>query len=59
MIKYWFKRHELLQKAKDKYNNCAIKEKANNEFKNLSEKEKEAKREYGKNRYERIKEKSS
>ena len=72
MIYYWYNRLELLQKAKEKYN-CggkekageyylankdAIKEKANNKYKNLSEKQKEAKRKYNKNRYEKMIEKS-
>ena len=49
MSYYWFNRQELLQKAKEKYHNCrrkektteyylankdAIKEKANNKYKN-------------------------
>ena len=70
---YWFNRPELLQKTKDKYHNCggkekaaeychenkdAIKEKANNKYKNLSKEEKEAKKEYGRNRYKNMKEKS-
>ena len=68
---YWFNRQELLQKAKEKYDNGgkekaakyyrdnkdAIKEKANCKYKNLSEEEKEAKRKYSKNRYNKIKEK--
>ena len=63
-----------MQKAKDKYHNCggkektaeyylqnkdAIKAKANNKYKNLSEEQKEAKRKYGKSRYKKVKEKSS
>ena len=59
MSYYWFNRQELLQKAKDKYNNCGgkekaveyylnnkdvIKEKANNKYKNLSEEEKRHKK---------------
>ena len=61
MSYYEFNRQELLQKVKDKY--CGGKEKAakyyienkflkeKNKYKNLSEEEKEAKREYGENRY--------
>ena len=52
-----------MQKAKNRYHNCGAKEKAaefyvankevlkENKYKNLPEEEKEAKREYGKNRY--------
>ena len=62
-----FNKQELLQKAKDRYHNCGskkeaaenyiankdvLKEKANNKYRNWSEEEKEAKREYGRNRYE-------
>ena len=60
-----------MQKAKEKYdsggkekaakyyrdNNDVIKAKANGKFKNLSEEEKEAKRQYSKNRYNKMKEK--
>ena len=70
---YWFNRQELLQKAKEKYDNGGkektakyytdnkdvIKEKANDKYKNLSDKEKEAKRQYSKNRYTKMKEKLS
>ena len=74
MSYYWFNRKELLQKAKDKYYNCGgkenaaeyyvrnkivIKPKANNMYKNLSEEDKKAKRKYGKDRYKKMKEKSS
>ena len=59
-----------MQKAKDKYHNCEGKEKAaeyylhneyvvHNKHKNLSEEEKQAKIEDGKNRYEKMKEKLS
>ena len=66
MSYYWFNRQELLQKTKDKYHNCGgkekaaghylknkdvIKEKANNKYRSLSKEEKEAKEEYGKNKY--------
>ena len=60
----WSNRQELLQKAKEKYENggkekaakyyqdntYVIKEKANMKYKNLTEEEKEAKRQYSKNR---------
>ena len=74
MSYYWFNRQELLQKAKDRYRNCGgkekaseyfvanedvLKEKANSKYKNLSEEGKEVKREYQKNRYKSIKEKTS
>ena len=66
---YWFNRQELLQKAKEKHDNGAkenaakyyqvikdvMKEKANDKYKNLTEKEKEAKRQYSKNRYNKMK----
>ena len=70
----WFNRQELLQKANYRYHNCGDKEKAakyyiankdvikqktKNKSRNLSEEEKEAKREYGGNRYRNIKEKTS
>ena len=65
---YWFNRQELLQKVKDKYHNYggkekaaeyylankdAIKEKANNKYKNLSEEQKQAKRKYGQDSYKK------
>ena len=73
MSYYCFNRHELLQKAKDNYHNSGkettaeyylankdvIKEKARNKYRNLSEKEKEAKRKYQADRYKKIEEKSS
>ena len=66
-----FNRQESLQKAKDKYDNYggqeeasdyyqgndAIKEKAKDKHKNLSEEEKETKRKYSKSRYNQNKEK--
>ena len=69
---YSFSRQELLQKAKGKYDNGGkekaakyyqdnkegIKEKANNKYKNLTEEEKKAKRQYIKNRYNKMKEKN-
>ena len=71
MSYYWFNRQELLQKAKEKYDNGGrekaakyyqgnedvLKEKANSKYKNLTEEEKEAKRQYSRNRYNKIKEK--
>ena len=68
MSYYWSNRQELLQKVKDRYhkfggkekaadycleNKDVIKEKVNNKYKNLSEEGKEAKKEYGKNRYKK------
>ena len=67
---YWFNRQESLQKANDRYHNCGgeekageddfenkelLKEKSNNKYRNLSDKEKVAKREYGQNRYKNMK----
>ena len=58
-----------MQKAKDRYHNCGgkekaaeyyitnkdvLKENAKNKYRKLSEKENEAKREYGKNRYKNM-----
>ena len=68
---YWFNRQELLEKAKDRYhdrggkektveyyiaNKDLQKEKANSKYRNLSEEEKESKREYNRNRYKNVKE---
>ena len=62
----------MLQKAEEKYHNCGgketaaeyyqtnkdvLKEKAINKYRNLSEKEKEAKMQYSRDRYKKIKEK--
>ena len=74
MSYYWLNRQELLPRAKVRYNNCGGKEKAaeyylknknvikeiaNNKSKKFSDEEKEANKEYGKNRYKNIvKEKS-
>ena len=72
MSYYWFNRQQLLQKAKNKYDNGGqekaanyyqankdvIKHKPNDKYKNLTEKEKEAKKQYFKNRYNTMKEKS-
>ena len=68
MSYYWFNRRKLLQKAKEKYDNGGkekaakyyqdnkdvIKEKANSTYKNLSEEEKKAKRQYSNNRYNKV-----
>ena len=67
MSYYWFNKEEVLQKAKEKYDNCGGKEKAaecyrankdvflkkptKNRYRDLSEKEEEAKKEYSENRY--------
>ena len=70
---YWYNRQYLLQKAKEKYHDYGGKEKAaeyylqnkdfikekSNKYKNLSEEEKEAKRKYNKDRYEKMKKKLS
>ena len=70
MSYYWFNRQELLQKAKEKYDNGGkekatkhfrgnkdvIKEKTNNK---LSDKENKAKRQYSKDRCNNTKEKLS
>ena len=70
MSYYWFYRQELLQKAKKEYenggkeknaiyyqaNNYVIKESTNSKYNNLTKKEKQAKKEYSKNRYKKIKE---
>ena len=67
---YWFKRQELLKKAKEKYANGGkakaakhyqdkkdvIKEKEKNKYRNLSEEQKEAKIQYSKDRYNKFKE---
>ena len=62
----------MLQKAEEKYHNCGgkekaaeyyqtnkdiLKEKARNKYRNLSEEEKESKRQYSRVRYKKIKEK--
>ena len=67
---YWFNRQELLKKAKQKYDNKggkektakyykhnkeSIKEKARNKYKNMAEKEKKLKRQYSKNRCNKLK----
>ena len=67
---YWFNREELLKKAKEKYDNKegkekatkyyegnkeAIKEKARSKCNNFTEEEKELKRQYSKNRYNKLK----
>ena len=65
MSYYWFNRQEILQKAKERYskekaagyylkNKDAIKEKARNRHKNLSEEEKNKIKEYQKKRYQEL-----
>ena len=71
MSYYWVNRQELLKKAKEKYDNGGGKEKAakyyqdnkdiiqekeKNKYRNLSE-EKKVKRQYSKDRYNKLKEK--
>ena len=72
MSYYWFNKQELLQKAKERYTNNGgkekavkyyldnkdvLKEKAKNVCKNLSEEEeKKLKRQYSRNRYNKLKE---
>ena len=70
MSYYWFNRQDLLKKAKKEYhkvggkekaseyyqkNRETIKKKARNKYKNLSFEEKEKKRQYSKNRYNKLK----
>ena len=70
MSYYWFNREELLKKAKTKYHNKggkekvakyyednkeAIKEMARIKYKELTEEEKELKRQYSRNRYNKSK----
>ena len=72
MIYYWFNRNKLVKKAKTKYHNKggkekaakyyednkeAIKEMARIKYKNLTEEEKELKRQYSRNRYNKLKQK--
>ena len=63
MSYYWFNRQEILQKAKERYskekaaeyyleNKEAIKEKSKNQYKNLSEEEKDKIKEYQRKRYQ-------
>ena len=69
---HWFDREELLKKEKTKYynkggkekavkyyedNKEAIKEKQRNKYKNLTEEEEELKRQYSRNRYNKLKQK--
>ena len=69
---YWFNREEVMQKTEEKYHNCGgkekaaqyyqtnkgvLKEEARKKYRNLPEKEKEAKRQYSRDRYKKIKEK--
>ena len=74
MCCYWFNKHELLKKTKEKYHNNGgkvkfakyyldnkdvLNEKAKNVYRNLSEEEKEVKRLYSKDRYNKLKENSN
>ena len=69
MSHYWFSKQELLQKAKEKYGNNGgkekaaeyfqankdvLKEKARKKYRNLTEEEKELKRQYSRDRYNKI-----
>ena len=71
MSHYWFNKQELLKNAKEKYDNNSckektakyyrdnkdvLKEKARNKYKNLIEEEKELKRQYSRDRYNKLKE---
>ena len=71
MTYYWFNKQELLKKAKERYDNNGanekaakhyrdnrdvLKEKARNKRKNLTEEEKELKRQYSRDRYNKLKE---
>ena len=64
MSYYWFNRQKLLKKARSRYNKDGkekatryyrdnikvLRQDARNKYRNLSEKEKEAKRKYGRNK---------
>ena len=65
MSYYQFNRKEILQKAKERYskekaaeyylqNKEAIKEKSKNQYKNLSEEEKDKNKEYQRQRYQQL-----
>ena len=65
MSYYWFNRHEILQKTKERYskekaakyyqqNKEVIKEKSINRYKNLSQEEKNKLKEYQKKRYQEL-----
>ena len=71
MSYYWFNKQDLLKKAKEKYDNNGgeekrakyyrdnenvLKGKERNKYKNLTEEEKELKRQYLRNRYHKLKE---
>ena len=71
MSYYWFNIQELLKKAKENYDNKVgkekaakyykdnkdvLKQKAINRYKNLTEEEKELKRQYSRGRYNKLKE---
>ena len=62
---YWFKRQEILQKAKEKYskekgvgyyaqNKEAIKEKSTQHYKNLSQEKKDKIKEYQRKQYQEL-----
>ena len=55
MCYYWFNRQELLKCYED--NKEAIKEKARNKYKNLTEEVKELKRQYSREQYKKLKQK--
>ena len=65
MSYYWFKREEILQKAKERYskeksaeyykqNKEVIKERSRNRYKNVSEEENNKLKEYQKKRYQEL-----
>ena len=54
MSYYWFNREELLKKVNEKYHNKGGKEKARNKYRNLTKEEKELKRQYSRNRYNKL-----
>ena len=65
MSYYWFNRHEILQKVKEKYskekaaecyaqNKEAIKEKSRQRYKNLSQEEKDKSKEYQRKKYQEL-----
>ena len=71
MCNYWFNRQQSLEKSKNRYHDGCSKqeaagyciankdvqrEKARNKYRNLSTEQKEAKREYSRNRYKQRKE---
>ena len=65
MSYYWFNRKEFLRKAKENYskekaaeyylkNKEALKEKSNNQYKNLSKEEKDKIKKYQRKRYQQL-----